>query len=336
MTGDRWRGTLIVAAALALALELLAAVWLLARPLALLLAAIVIADALSPPVAWLERRMPRPLAIGVVYLAALLIAAGLGLLGAPPLLDQARTLVDNGPELLERGRAFLDRFPQAREAAESRAEQLGGALVGLPLALLSALAEILLVAVLSAYWLLAAPALRRFTLSLFPAGRRGRAGATLERMGHAMGGYIRGVVIDALVVGAVVALGLLLIGVDFALVLALLAGVGEVFPIAAAVPAIAIAALDSPVKALIVLAFYVVVQQLEGYVLLPNVMRAQSDIPSLLVLFAFAAGATVGGILGALVAIPLAGALRVLVVEVVAPAIRAWSGAAAEGGGEPA
>ncbi len=269
----------------------------------------------------------RPLVIALAITAAFLVAEVVGglLTGSLALLaDAGHMATDVAALALSLFAAWLARRPAtpARSFGFLRAEVL----VALPLALLSSLAEILLVAVLSAYWLLAAPALRRFTLSLFPAGRRGWAGATLERMGYAMGGYIRGVVIDALVVGAVVALGLLLIDVDFALVLALLAGLGEVFAIAAAVPAIAIAALDSPVKALIVLAFYVVVQQLEGYVLLPNVMRAQSDIPSLLVHFAFVAGATVGGILGALVAIPLAGALRVFVIEVIAPAVRAATG----------
>ncbi len=113
--------------------------------------------------------------------------------------------------------------------------------------------------------------------------------------------------------------------------LALLAALGEfvpvVGPIAASVPAIVIALLDSPLKALLVLAFYAVVQLAESYLLLPNVMRTQSDIPPLLVLFALAAGGAIGGILGALVAIPLAGAIQVLVVRVLAPTVRRWTGA---------
>ena len=77
----------------------------------------------------------------------------------------------------------------------------------------------------------------------------------------------------------------------------------------------------------IVLGVYVVLQQLEGNLVTPYVMRSQSDIPALLVLFAVFAGGTVGGVLWALVAIPLAGALQVLVLRVVAPAVRRWSGA---------
>ena len=331
-----WRGVALGALSLALALGLLAAIWLLARPLALLLAAIVIAQALSPAVGWLERRLPRPVAIGLVYLALLLVLAALVGLVVPSLVSQAQELIDNGPRLLERGRAWLDRWrwlgvDRLTGALGSNSGQTGTALVTVPVKVLASAVELILILAMSAYWLAAMPRLHRFALSLVPEGRRPRAAALLHEVGHTMGGYVRGVAIDALVVGLAVSLGLTLIGVDYPLVLALIAALGEfvpvVGPIAASVPAIVIALLDSPFKALLVLAFYAVVQLAESYLLLPNVMRTQSDIPPLLVLFALAAGGAIGGILGALVAIPLAGAIQVLVVRVLAPSVRRWTGA---------
>ena len=82
-----------------------------------------------------------------------------------------------------------------------------------------------------------------------------------------------------------------------------------------------------------VVVFFVGLQQVESNVLLPNIMRQQSDVRPLLVIVALLLGGSVGGILGALVAIPLIGALRVLIVRVVAPWVRGWSGA--EGGNLP-
>ena len=335
-TGPAWRTALIGALALALALGLLGTVWLLARPLALLLAAVIIATALSPAVEWLERRLPRVFAILLVYLVVVLAIGGIGWVVVPPMARQAQGLITGGPELIESGRSWVDRWDPLGEerlvnAIQSTMDRFSSVLLAVPFKVLSTATEILLVLIMSIYWLLVSPALYRFVLSLFPGERRDWAGSILQEMGRSMGGYVRGAVLDGIIVAAIVYTALLIIGVDFPLVLALVTGVAElvpvVGPIVAAVPAFVIAWLDSPVKALIVLVFYVVLHQFEGNILLPNIMRRQADIPPLLTLFALFTGGSVGGILGALIAIPLAGALRVLVLRVIAPAVRRWTGA---------
>jgi predicted PurR-regulated permease PerM len=95
----------------------------------------------------------------------------------------------------------------------------------------------------------------------------------------------------------------------------------------AEVPAVALALLMSPVKAIVVLVFYVVLQQLDGDLILPLILRNQANISPLLVTAAVFVGARVGGIVGALIAIPLAAAIKVVVVRIVAPAVRRWTGA---------
>ncbi len=146
-----------------------------------------------------------------------------------------------------------------------------------------------------------------------------------------MGGFVRGVVIDAAIIGALVYIGLLVIGVKYTLALALIAGLGEVVPIVGpivgAIPALLVALLDSPTQALIVAGFFLAVQQIESNIVTPFVMRSQTDIPPILTLLALLVGGALGGIFWALVAIPVAGALRVLVLHLVAPAIRRWTGA---------
>ena len=335
--GRWWRLALIGALALLLALGLLEVIEVIARPLALLVAAIVLAEALAPLVDWLAHRLNRTLAIILVYLALLLLATLVGWLLVPTLVAQARDFVPVVLQVIERAQAWIGRFDLSEDGSLVRglrgyASRLTDLLLSTPMTLASYLLETILVVFMSAYWLAAQPDISRFFLSLFPDAQRRRARSVLEEMGETMGGYVRGVIIDSAIIGVLVYLGLTVIGVEYTLVLALIAGLGEVIPIVgpilAAIPAIAVALLDSPTKALIVLGFYLVVQQVEGNLLTPFIMHSQTDIPPILTLFAILVGGAIGGIFWILIAIPIIGALRVLVLRVVAPAVRAWSGAA--------
>ena len=330
-----WRGAVVVASALVLALALRDLASLLARPLALIFLAVVVGEAMKPVAARLERRLPRALAVVVVYLALLLAVGGIVWVTVPPLVGQARGLIASGPDLVAQGREWLDHWDpggggQLAAFVQSQLVRLSGGLVALPLTILASLLEILLVLFLSVYWLLTAPALHRFARSLLPSDQRRLADEVLQEIGQTMGGYVRATAIDALIVAALVYAGLRVIGVDFPLVLALAAALGELIPVAgpiiAAVPALAIALLDSPTQAGLVLAFYLVLQQFESHVLMPNIMHKQADVPPLLAMVAILVGAASGGVLGTIIAIPLAGAFRVLLMRVVAPAIRRWSG----------
>jgi predicted PurR-regulated permease PerM len=331
-----WKLLALVSFAFIAALALMQFVWLIARPLALLFGAIVIAEAMAPGVDKLERVMPRVLATLLLYAALVLGLVGLGWLVFPPLVSQAQDVVERAPELVDDARQLINRWDpsedgQVEEMITNNLEGGAGFLAGLPMAIVSSIVEVFLVFVMSIYWVIAAPSLHRFVISLFPEHRRPGAEDVLDSMGTAVGGYVRGTAIDAVIVAALVFAGLSIIGVEYALVLAILAGLGEFVPIVgpfvAGAPAVLIALLDSPVQALIVLAFYVVLQQIEANFLLPIIMNSQAHVPPLLVLFSIFVGGSLAGILGALIAIPFAGAARVFVLRVIAPAIRSWSGA---------
>lgn len=333
-----WRAALSHAFALALAFGLVVTLALLLRPLLLLLAGAVIALALATVVDWLERWLPRTAAVVLVYLTLLAAVGLVGWIVLPPLVSQAQSLAAAAPDLVVRGQEWLDRWDplpvnqdQVVGAAQRLLGRIAGLLVSLPARVLSVTLDITLVLAMSAYLLLAGPALHRFMLSLVAPRHRQTADSVLREMGRTMGGYVRGTLLDGLIVAVLVYVGLALIGVQFPLVLALIAFTGELVPvlgpIVAGAPAVAIALLDGWQRALIALVFYVVMQQFESYVLLPNIMRRQADIPPLLTLFALVAGAALAGFLGALLALPLSGAIRIFVLRVVAPAVRRWSGA---------
>jgi predicted PurR-regulated permease PerM len=331
-----WRAGAIGGLAIALAAVSLFAVRLLIEPLLLLVIAIAIAEALAPTVERLERRMPRPLAVAAIYIAFVLAVGLLGWLTVPSLVDQGRELAENAPDLVERGRARIDSWvpgggDRIAETAQGRLGGFGGGLVDLPFTIATSIAEFVLVVAMSFYWLTMAPALRRFARSFFPPERQAEADGVMDEVGSAVGGYLRGEGLTALLMAGIVYAGLSIIGVDYALVLALITGVGELIPVLgpvlAAIPALAVALLDSPTQAVIVLVFFIVVQQLESNVLLPNIMQREAGTPPLLALFALFAGGAAYGLTGAIAAIPFAAALRVIVLRVVAPAIRDWTGA---------
>ncbi len=339
--GLSWRGAARLATALAAALALVWTVQLLANPLALLFAAIVIAAALEPAVSWMDRWLPRGLAAVLIYLLAAVLVGAILWWVLPILYTQAMQAFDELLEMIEQARRVLDRrlpfmSDQVINSIQSAALGLSSALLGLPMLIVSATLEIILVIVLSIYWVVASPALHEFFLSLVPSSRREGARSAVEEMGETMGGFVRATLIDGLIVGVLTYFGMLLLDLRFPLVLALVAGFAELIPMVGpllgAIPAVLLAFLDgSIIDAVKVAVFFIALQQVENHLLVPYIMKRQTGVPPLLAVFALFAGTYVGGALWALIAIPFAGALRVLVMRVGAPLVRRWTGA--ENGG---
>jgi predicted PurR-regulated permease PerM len=324
------------ASALVTGVALLAGVWFLQRPLAIFFIALTIAAALAPVVGWLKQWLPGTLAVVVAYLT---VASFLFLLGAlvfPPLVEQAGRMAERVPELADRAQQWIQRTLPISDARildqiVSQVAGLGSSLVSLPLEISSSILDIFLVAFISVYALIAAPHTHQTILSLVPVEREEKVNHTLRSLVHTMGGYIRAVSITGGIIGTLSYVGLLLIGVNFPLALAIVSGVSEFIPFIGPFVSgglmVIVAFLQSPTKALITLVFVIGLQQLEGNLIAPNVMHPQTCISPLTAVFALFAGASVGGVLGALIAVPLAAAIRVLVVELLLPAIRRQTGA---------
>jgi putative heme transporter len=324
------------AVAIIAAVVVLAVLWLFGRTLALLALGFTIAAALAPLVSWLERRMPRTLAVVVVYLAIFGIFVLMGGIIFPPIFEQAQELAMVAPELIAQAELLYEEYAPIGEVPiiQQLADQLGqitGRLVAVPLGLASGLFDLVLILFISLYTLVEAPRMRRFALSLFPEERRDRVDHVLNSMAQAMGGFIRGAVITAIIIGTVTSIALSIIGIPFPLVLGMIAGVLELLPyvgpIIASIPMLIVALLQSPTQALIVLVFFIILQQIESNILVPNIMKTQTEISPLMSIAAIVAGVSLGGLLGALVAIPIAAALRVFVREVAAPMVRRQTGA---------
>ena len=135
-----------------------------------------------------------------------------------------------------------------------------------------------------------------------------------------LGGWVSGQILLCVIIGSISWVGLTLIGVPYAVVLALIAGIMEavpnIGPIIAAVPAVIIAALYSPWQALLVAILYIVIQQLENYIIVPRVMSRAVELHPLAVLLALMVGGELMGVLGAVLAVPVTAAISVIVDEI--------------------
>jgi predicted PurR-regulated permease PerM len=321
--------------ALVFAAIFLAVLWLFGRIISLFILGTAVAAALAPLVRRAEKYIHRSLAVVLVFLLVVLVFGGIIAVTLPAIIQQAEDIAVLIPEFIEMVEGWYEHWGADIPIVDMFFDQIVqviSALVAVPLGLISAVIEIVLVLFSALYLLLESPRLKRFTLSLFPPQRQARVDEVTEEMFQAMGGFVRGAVLTALLVGVFTFFGLLIIGVRFPLVLAIIAAVFELLPyigpFLAAIPMLIVALIESPTQALIVLGFFIVLQQLESYVFVPNIMKTQTEISPLMALLAIVSGASLGGLLGALVAIPIASASIVFIKRVIAPEIRKKTGAA--------
>jgi predicted PurR-regulated permease PerM len=186
--------------------------------------------------------------------------------------------------------------------------------------LVSGLLDVLMILLLALYITTDGPRIGRYLRAFLPPDRHEQASRITNRIFVRLGGWVSGQILLCLIIGSMSWLGLTVIGVPYAVVLALIAGIMEavpnIGPIIAAVPAVLIAALYSPWQALLVAILYIVIQQLENYVVVPRVMSRAVELHPLAVLLALLVGSELMGVLGAVLAVPVTAAISVIVDEI--------------------
>jgi predicted PurR-regulated permease PerM len=310
----------------------------LTHVLLLLFVSILFAAALTGPVNRLERmRVPRAISVVGIYVLALALVVGILWLVTPPLFSQLASLGDRAPEYAERYGELRDRYEQLREDYRSlppfdtQMERLGNSILDragdLALALPSTLFELFLdalsVFVISILLVTNRERIMGFALSLVHPSDRDFVRSLLDRMWGRVGAYLRAKVIVMTIIGAITYVALLVIGVPFALVLAIIVALGEAIPRAgpwlARIPLLGIAALEGLSTFLLVFGASVVIENAKGYVISPFVEGEQLDIHPLLVFVSVLIGATLGGFAGAFIAVPVAAIVDLFVRDVIVP-----------------
>jgi predicted PurR-regulated permease PerM len=295
--------------------------------------ALFFAVALYPAVNWVERHVPprrRMVATLLVFLTALLTLAGLVTMFAIPLAREATQLADRLPELIEdakNGRGplgdLVTRF-RIDEYIERNNAQLRGTLTGLSgpvLSFVRAAAEtiigIITIFVLAYLMVLEGPIVVRSGLQLLPADRAERVARVGADCAKTITGYLSGNLLISVICGSLTYVTLLLLGVPFAGLIALFVAVADLIPLIGATLGAAVAAAvaftQSLTTGVIVIVFFVLYQQFENHVLQPLILSRTVRLNPLTVLLSILIGVELAGFLGALLAIPVAGVIQVVV-----------------------
>jgi predicted PurR-regulated permease PerM len=300
----------------------------------LVVIAVVLAVGMEPVVAWLtERGLRRGVAVAILLSATATLFTIVALLIVPPLVRQASGLGADVPTYLsglearsdwlgstmranhvtEQVRGFIEHLPQMAGRSFGTILGLAGRVGGLVFGVVT-------VVVLTIYFMVSLPSMRRTATILVRPQHRLQAGRVIDSSVERIGGYVLGNLITSVVCGTASLAALLALGVPFAVPLALWAGLADLVPAIGsylgAAPAILVAFVDSPLKGLLALGYFIAYQQFENYVLVPRVMRGAVNLSPAAVIIATLVGGSLAGLAGALLALPVAATMKVVIVEV--------------------
>ncbi len=308
----------------------------------ILIGAVFFAYLIYPAVQRLRRRMPLVAAIALVYLIILIALAGAGSFVVPRIMEEAGMLVRHYPELVERLRSLVydpndpitSRLPavvrnqialapeQLVKWVTTRGLESFGHVVVVLAGTVAAVAIFVVVPMVTAYLLLDLENLKLGLSSIVPEHRWRATLSFLAEVDEVIGSFVRGQLIVAVTVGVMITIALTLLHVPYPFLFGLLAAVGDLIPYVGAVlaflPAFASSVLTNGwVNALLVSVAFLAIFEVEGHLIAPNIVGRQVKLSAFIVLLSLLIGAELGGLVGALVAVPIAGVLRVVALRVV-------------------
>jgi predicted PurR-regulated permease PerM len=297
-----------------------------------ILIALFIAVSLDPAVRALARRgVRRGFAVTLIFLLTFALAAAFLISVIPPLVDQFHNLADDLPgylaRLQERSSQFRrlnDRFnvsDQLQGLVGTLPGRLGTGVLGFTSRVFGAVFNSLTVLVFTIYFMADMPRIRSGVVRLFPVDRRPRARQVVDLVVDKVGGYMIGNIIISVIAGVASLIAFSLLGVPFPVPLAFVIALCDLIPMIGAtlgaVIGVTVALFSTGLwpTTVLVAAFFVAYQQLENYLIAPRVLKTTVELGAAAVLIAGLIGATVLGLVGALMAIPVAAAFNVLLNE---------------------
>jgi len=299
----------------------------------MMLVAILLAALLDPIAEFFEKRkIPRSISVIAVYLIIFVLLGVLLVAIIPPMIEQVRGVIVNFGSLWQKVVNSFEalRSISARYGLEANFQNSVRTLsdtLEVPFANLfatvgsvfSGIFSFFIILVISFFLVVEKNSIRGVVTTLIPPQHQDYVHGLTARMQRKVGQWLIGQLVLMLFVGVLAYIGLLVFGVDYALLLAVIAGVTEIIPyvgpVIGAVPAVFFAAAQSPTKGIIVLALYFVIQRIENMILVPKVMQKTTGLNPVLAIVSIAIGYIVGGIAGVLLSIPVATALNVLLSD---------------------
>ncbi|MFL5867207.1 MAG: AI-2E family transporter [Thermoleophilaceae bacterium] len=315
---------------------LLYLIYLLRKPIGWVFIATFLAVALSAPVRALERHMRRGFAIAIVYLGLLAVPIILAALIVPPFVREADNAGHKAPKYardvtnyVEKNRTLrklnndYDITDKLQQEAGKLPSKLGGAastLRDVGFGIVNSIFALVTILILTAFLLGSGPQWVERLLQLQPPDRRERMQRALQHMARAVGGYVAGVLLQATIAGVLTYIVLAILGVPFRAPLAVLVFLFDLIPlvgatIAAVLVGIVTAFNDFPTVTIIWVIWSIVYQQVENTVIQPRIQQRTVQVHPFVVLVSVLFGATLLGIVGALVAIPVAASIQIILRE---------------------
>jgi predicted PurR-regulated permease PerM len=305
------------------------ALYAIAATMVQVVIAIFIAVSLDPAVRWLIRhRVRRPWAVAVIFLIALIAVVGFLMLFIPPLIRQGGKLTGDFPGYLDNLR---QRSPSLRriedqfnlqtkidDFARTVPQKLGHEALAFSQRFLGALVSALLVLVLTIYFMVDLPRLRRGLVRLVPRPRRRAFNDAVNIVIDKVGSYMIGNLIISAIAGVASFAAFEALRIPFAVPLAVFVAITDLIPMVGATIGalvcviVAFATTDLWPNTILLAVFFLLYQQLENYLIAPRVLRNSVQLPALGVLLAALVGGSVLGLVGALMAIPIAAAVKVI------------------------
>jgi predicted PurR-regulated permease PerM len=311
----------------------------LATVLTLLLVSFFLTLALNPIVEALTRRqVRRPLAVGLVFLGVIVVFVAIGFLVVPPVVEQTTQLATNAPKYVDQllNTPLVQRLDQHYDIADRIREEVqnqvtnrafvstvAGGVFGAGKAVASGLFSTFTVLILTLYLLSSLPRVKQAAYAMVPASRRVRVASLSEEIMRRTGSYAIGQAAVAAVNGVCSWVMMTILGIPYAAVLAVVVGFLGLIPMVGAtlgaVLVFLVALFNSLQTAIIVAVYYVIYQQVENYVIVPRIMQRTVSVPGAVTVVAALAGGTLLGVLGALLAIPVAAGLLLIYEQVLLP-----------------
>ena len=329
-----WRTILAIDGVVVGTVLSLVALWALRRVIVFVVIAGFFAIVLNPAVAFLHRRgLRRGLAVSLVFLVGVVAFAGIAYLFAKPAYDAGSRFANQLPKVVDQARRgegrighlikryhvdkyVSDNAPKIQDALR----HAGGPLLRVARSVVAGVVGLVTVLVLAFLLLLEAPNLASSFLALMPEQRAVRVRRVAADVSRSVTGYVVGNAMTSLIAGVVIYTTLRILGVPFAFLFGLWVALVDLLPLVggllAGVPTVAFALLHSPSAGIVTGVVFIVYQQIENHVLNPVIMSRTVRLNPLWVLLSVLVGARVGGIVGALIAIPAAGALQVIARDV--------------------
>ncbi|MFA4871463.1 MAG: AI-2E family transporter [Patescibacteria group bacterium] len=301
--------------------------------LLIIFVALILASALDPWVDWLQKhKIPRSFSILLIYLVLLSVIGGIIYLIIPPIVKEVNQLTADFPVYWQNIiKTFADfqnysdshgwsaNIQSSLKVLQTNIGGVAGDVFSTIFSFFGGVISFLIILVITFYLTVEEKSLKRLIRSLVPVKYQPYFTHLVNRIQEKIGQWLRGQLILSLIIFVVVFLGLTILGVKYALVLALFAGITELIPYLGptigAIPAVFIAFTQSPMLALFVILLYILVQFLENHIIVPKVMQKAVGLNPVVVIVAMLIGAKLAGILGVILAVPVTTALGVILSD---------------------